>query len=261
MHRILLWRAGLECWNLVAWLLQFKLFVGLRRFDREVGYFAFGANLDPSVLTRRRMRVRAERELLLRDHELRFNQPGTFQGFGFASAEAASGKFVYGKVLTIGAVDARRMDYYEAMPFLKRHRRVSATQNGAHFFFYQATHPRAGLMPTEEYLNKILYSASRSQIIPPAYLAELQATPTLTELTPAADINFLIADYDVWPRSLSGARREYDRKGIKLLIALMNAKLSARWIRPQLPVDLTHPDSPQNPHGEPQLAHDPTGAD
>lgn len=234
MYRLLLWRAGLECWNLAAWLLQFKLLAGLRRFDRPVGYFTFGANLDPSVLARRHMRVRNERELLLHDHELRFNQPGPFQGFGFASAETAPGKFIYGKVLTMGIIDVRRMDYYEVLPVLKKHRRVWVTQDGETLFFYQTTHPRDGLVPTEEYLNKILHSASRSKIIPQDYLAKLQSTQTLAKLIPVTDNNFLIADYDAWPGMLAGIRRRYDRLGIKLLIALMNTKLSAAWIRPQL---------------------------
>jgi hypothetical protein len=226
---------GLEFWNFLAFLLQYPPFKRLRRFDRPVGYFAFGANLDPKVLARRGMRVLGEKELLLRDHVLLFNQAGPFEDFGFASVEAAPGRMVYGKVLTIGRVDAIRMDFYEVLPFIRRHRRVWVEQDGARVFFYQATHPKAGQIPSREYLDKILYSAERSRIIPPALLEELRATPTLEVLIPRRSPHFLIDDYGTGPDWLVAWRKRYDMQGVRLFRFLYGLTFFTRWIRPELP--------------------------
>lgn len=239
MLRLLAWRLGLEFWNSVAWLLQFPPFSALRRFDRPVNYFAFGANLDPKVLARRGMRVRGEYEILLRDHALYFNQPGPIEGFGFASVEAAPGRVAYGKILTIGHIDAKRMDFFEVLPFIHRHRRVWAEQDGQPLFFYQATHPRDGQIPTREYLDKILYSAERSAVIPPALLDELRNTPTLTELVPRRDPHFLLDSYGSGPTWWVAWRQAYDRRGVRLFRALYGLTLFGRWIRPQLPPNST----------------------
>jgi hypothetical protein len=235
MWRLFAWRLELEFWNFLAFLLQFPLFRRLQHFDRPVGYFAFGANLDPSVLARRGMRVLDEKELLLRDHVLLFNQPGPFEGFGFASVEAAPGRMVYGKVLTISRIDAIRMDFYEVLPYIHRHRRVWAEQDGVRVFFYQATHPQAGQIPSREYLDKILYSAERSRIIPPALLEELRNTPTLDVLIPRRSPHFLIDDYGSAPDWLVAWRKRYDMQGVRFFRFLYGLTFFSAWIRPELP--------------------------
>ncbi len=248
MLRLFAWRLCLEFWNFLAWLLQFAPPSFFQRFDQSVDYFAFGANLDPSVLARRTMRVRGEAEILLRDHALYFNQPGPFEGFGFASVEAAPGRLAYGKVLTIGRIDAIRMDFYEVVPFIHRHRRVWAEQDGRRIFFYQATHPRDGQIPTREYLDKILYSAERSSIIPAELLQELRSTPTLAELTPRQDPTFLFERYGSGPTWLVNWLRAYDRRGVALFRRLYPMTLFGRWIRPELPRDSSfNTDRPVTP--------------
>jgi hypothetical protein len=241
MWRVALWRLGLEWWNFVAWLMQIAPFVRFERWNRPVDYFAFGANLDPQVLTRRRMRVRSETEILLRDHALHFNQPGPLEGFGFASVEAAPGCLAYGKLLTLSRIDAIRMDYYEVLPHLRRHRRVWAEQDGRRFFFYQATYSQDGLLPTREYLDKILYSAERSAVIPDDLLSELRNTPTLIDLHPRGVPNFLLDDYGSGPPWLVDLRRRYDVRGTLLFIRLYGITLFSRWIRPQLPPEPINP--------------------
>lgn len=58
MLRLLLWRLGFEFWNLVAAIISVDKWGLFSRLNPPINYFAFGANLDPAVLARRRMRVR-----------------------------------------------------------------------------------------------------------------------------------------------------------------------------------------------------------
>lgn len=229
MLRIIIWRLGFDFWNLIAALLSGEFFrllflilrSPLNRLLYPGYYFAFGANLDPIVLLeRRRMRPLAQEECLLRNHTIRFNQQGPFEGMGFASVHAQEGEMVYGHLIKLTWLDALRMDFSELTSILDRHRRVYVTQDGKRFYFYQATDPRVGLLPSEEYLQKILQAAEQSTLIPRSVLEKLLSTPTLKELKPARNINFIIRDYSVAPRSLEGVRRWYDRS-LKLLRSLI----------------------------------------
>ncbi len=210
MLRLLLWRLGFEFWNLVAAFLSRVSWGLFDSLNRPTTYFTFGANLDPAVLYRRRMCVSAQEEFLVRDYEMRFTQQGPFQGGGFASIEEAPGKAVYGHLLELTRVDAIRMDYSELVPIFNRHHRITHTQDGKTFYFYQATNPVDGLIPTEEYKEKILQAAEKSAIIPPELLSDLRAIPTLDVLEPTSDINLFIDDISAWPDFLHGIMRAYE---------------------------------------------------
>ncbi|MBV7336298.1 hypothetical protein KFU94_50305 [Chloroflexi bacterium TSY] len=240
MLRIIIWRLSFDFWNLIAALLSRDFFLLLFPFLRSpldrllhpVNYFAFGANLDPTVLfERRRMRPLAQEEFILKNHTIRFNQQGPFEGMGFASVHAQDGEMVYGHLITLTWLDALRMDFSELTSILDRHRRVYVTQDGKRFYFYQATDPRAGLLPSEEYLQKILQAAEQSTLIPQSVLEKLRSTPTLTQLEPARNINFFFRDYSATPRFLEGARRWYDRICIKLLRNLIYVSWSTKLIK------------------------------
>ena len=231
MHKLILWRICFDFWNLIAAILSYELFAFLRRFNPPVNYFTFGANLDPAVLHRRCTKPLAQEEFVLRDHGLKFSQKGMWKNFGFASVEAEPGEMVYGRILMLTKLDALRMDYSELVPFLQRHRRVKATQDGKSFYFYQGTRPRAGLMPSEEYLGKILQAAEQSDAIPAHILERLRATPTLKELEVDPDTNFLVPDYNVSPRFLAGSRRAYDQASVWLLRKLIFISLTQRLIK------------------------------
>ena len=79
-------------WDGVALVMQLSGGRLLRHWAQPVVNFAFGANLDPAVLARRRVRPLAQTDFLLRDHALRFNQAGPYKGFGFASVAHAPGE-------------------------------------------------------------------------------------------------------------------------------------------------------------------------
>lgn len=231
MIRLLFWRLGLEFWNLVAALLSRDAFALLRRFDPPTLYFAFGANLDPAVLYRRRMRVLAQEEFLVRDYELRFTQQGPFKGGGFASLEYAPGKAAYGRLLTLTRVDTIRMDFSELLPVFHRHRRITLTQDGKTFYFYQASDPVEGLIPTAEYKAKIMQAAEQSPLIPPEVLMQLRRTPTLDTLEPVEGLNFFIKNYSAWPRSWEGIRRRYEQWCFALFRRMIGWSLLDRYIQ------------------------------
>ncbi|MEM7127894.1 MAG: hypothetical protein AAF702_16290 [Chloroflexota bacterium] len=231
MLRLLLWRLGYEFWNLVAAILSYDTRGLLSRFNPPVNYFAFGANLDPAVLYRRRMRVLGQEEFLLRDHQMRFTQQGPFKGGGFASVEKSPGKVAYGRLLRLSRVDAIRMDYSELLPIFNRHRRITLTQDGKTFFFYQATFPVEGLIPTEEYKGKILQAAEKSELIPPSLLAELRNTPALEKLDLAEGISLFIDDYTAWPHFLHDPLRHYERWCFALFRRTIGLTLVSRLIR------------------------------
>ncbi len=220
MIRLLFWWLGMTFWDGTALLIQLSGGRLLARWAQPTVNFAFGANLDPAVLARRRVRPLAQQDFLLRDHALRFNQAGPYKGFGFASAQHAPGELTFGRLLTLRRVDAIRMNYFELVPFLHKHRTVVASQDGHTFFFYQATWPRENLIPTPEYLGKILRAAEQSTVLPADYLARLQATPALTDLEPPDALHFLIRDYNAPPadkiQGLAGLRRRLDLACVRL---------------------------------------------
>lgn len=228
MLRILLWRASFEFWHLVAFLIS-RLPI-LQRFNREVTYFAFGANLSSAVLQNRQIRPLAQQDYLLEDHELRFNQPGPYKGFGFASVHAAPGKKVFGRLIRMTRVDEMRMDYFELVPVLRRHRKITLTRDGKTFFFYQATRPLEGLRPTEEYLGKIMQAVEQSEIIPPDLLAELKAVRPLDKLEPPEGRNFLV-EIARWPPLLRPLGLKYDVWCRLFMMSIYQRRLFQRWIR------------------------------
>lgn len=211
MLRFLAWRLGFEFWNLVALIISIAPKGLFDRWNPTINYFAFGANLDPAVLYRRRMNVLAQEEFLVRDYEMLFTQQGPFRGGGFASLEHAPGKVAYGRLLTLRRVDAIRMDFSELLPVFKRHRRVTLTQDGHTFYFYQATNSVYGLIPTEEYKGKIMQAAEKSTLIPDDLLTELRNTPVLETLEPTTGLTLFIDDLDSWPAILHPLIHTYDR--------------------------------------------------
>lgn len=228
MFRILLWCIGGEYWHFIALLLQW--FPALQRFNPTVVYFAFGANLAPGVLQNRHIQPIRQRDFILNDHELLFNQPGPYKGFGFASVHAASGKQVFGRLILMRRVDEIRMDYFELVPFLKRHRKITHTQDGETFFFYQATQPLDGLRPTAEYLDKIMQAVEKSTLIPEPLRQEMRRIQPLETLQPTTDRTFLIQLNKNWPSWLQALATWYDVACRRFMMRLYRLQLCQRLL-------------------------------
>ena len=126
MIKAILWYFGSGWTNLVR--------VIRPGYDHKVYYFAFGANLDDSVLTERKIQVFESFDHVLQGACLKFTQPGFYDQHGYASADHQPGGVVYGKVYLILATDARRMDYFEGEACLKVHEKIFDETEGKAFF-------------------------------------------------------------------------------------------------------------------------------
>ena len=129
MFRILFWKIGFE-WAQLRRILW-------PRSDRRVYYFAFGANLAPTVLKQRKIRVYDAFDYVLDDAALRFSLAGFYKNHGYASADAANGESVYGRMYLMLESDAIRMDYFEGVPFLVVHEKVYDRFDHGEFFYYR----------------------------------------------------------------------------------------------------------------------------
>ena len=143
----------------LAWRLCFE-WANLKRCfghgpDR-VKYLGFGANLSGSILRNRRITPLASQTFTLRDYGLRFDHPSPWENCSYASAEYAPGENLHGVLLTLSGRDAARMDFYESVPYLRRHRRTWVDQDGARLYYYLTNRSTPRLHPTEEYLGYIV---------------------------------------------------------------------------------------------------------
>lgn len=203
MLRAILWILGSEWANLMRLLSP--------RYEDRVYYFTFGANLDQSVLRQRRIRVYSSFDHALENAALRFTQPGFYHQHGYASADAAEGEAVYGKVYEILARDARRMDYFEGEPFLRVHDKIYAGVGDIEFYYYRTTRIVDGLKPTREYLDYLLNAYAEMGIVPAGYIERMSATEILDRFEPMRNPSVFVRDLHSWPRWLHPILIGYER--------------------------------------------------
>jgi len=172
--------------------------------EKEVNYFAFGANLSKNILAERRIFALRSRPFGLRNHILKFNQAGPYVGSAFASVHEQTGSTVYGELMTISTLDLWRMHSMELVPFLKKHRVINFEQSEDRGFFYQATITVDGLAPTDIYLDKIMGHMKKNPLVPSTYLQAFAEQKTCGRESIAKDVYFLM-DY----RQSQGLRRIY----------------------------------------------------
>lgn len=204
MLRALLWKLGAEWANLIRLLRP--------RYHDRVHYFTFGANLDESVLKQRRIRVFDSFDHALENAALRFTQPGFYHQHGYASADAAEGEVVYGKVYLILARDARRMDYFEGEPFLRVHEKIYAHAGDIEFYYYRTTRIVDGLKPTREYLDYLLNAYATMDIVPHEYSEKMAATEILETFEPMQNPSVFVRDLQAWPEWMHPILISYERK-------------------------------------------------
>ena len=223
MLRIFLWKAGFE-WAHFARILW-------PRHERKVYYFAFGANLSPDVLLQRRIRVYEAVDYVLQDAALRFSLAGFYKDHGYASADAAEGERVYGRMYLILERDAVRMDYFEGVPFLGVHDKIYGSFNGSDFFFYRAVRALDGLKPTREYLDYLLTAYRQMDEVPPAYLDSIAATEVLERFEPQDQTGDFVRDIGRWPAALHPMLVAYEGLCLRLVEFLWNRSLLHWMIR------------------------------
>ncbi len=209
MHRILLWKIGAELAHLKRALSP--------RHEKKVYYFAFGANLSREILELRKMKIFEEFDYVLCDSALRFTKFGFFKDHGFASADPEPGENVYGKMYLILERDAKRMDYFEGVPFLKEHEQIIGRADEFDFFFYRTSRVTTGLRPTREYLDYIIGAYEQMSFVPDDYLRDLKATRVLEEFFPPEQPRERIKHFDRWPRFCSPMLIAYEKLFIKII--------------------------------------------
>jgi hypothetical protein len=196
-----------------------------------VYYFAFGANLSPDVLTQRRIRVYEAFDYVLQDAALRFSLAGFYREHGYASADAADGERVYGRMYLILERDAVRMDYFEGVPFLGVHDKVYGSFNDAGFFFYRAVRALDGLKPTREYLDYLLTAYREMDAVPRDYLDSIAATEVLERFEPQNRTGDFVRHIERWPAALHPLLVAYEALCLRLVEFLWNRSLLQWMIR------------------------------
>ena len=170
MLRYILWRLLFEFCNIRRLLLGHG--------SERVQYLAFGANLSEAIMNQRRILPFAMKPFTLRDHGLRFDHPGPWIGCAYASVEPAQGESVYGFLYTLSQRDAARMDFYEAVPVIRRYRRTWVEQDGERLYFYQTNRSTPHLNPTDEYLGYIVGGLDAHPDVPAEYRESMAARRT-----------------------------------------------------------------------------------
>ena len=203
MLKAILWYLGSEWANLVR--------IFRPGHDNKVYYFAFGANLDDSVLGERKIRVFDSFDHALTDASLEFTQPGFYHEHGYASADYCPGATVYGRVYLILATDAKRMDYFEGEAVLKVHEKAYGETRGITFYYYRTTRILEGLKPTQEYLDYLLTAYHEMDIVPEDYIKQIKKTEVLQDLLPMQTTHTFILDLESWPKPLQPLLLHYER--------------------------------------------------
>jgi len=221
--RIILWKSGFE------WAHLKRILAPATR--RKIYYFAFGANLSPEILKLRRVRVYEAFDYVLDDAGLRFSLAGFYKDHGYASADAAAGESVFGKMYLILERDAERMDYFEGVPFLNVHEKVFRKVNGSDFFFYRAIKAQEGLKPTQEYLDYLTTAYREMPDVPKDYIDCLAATEVLDRLLPPDQTGEFVRNIDRWPSFLHSTLIFYEGLCQRIVEFLWNRSLLHWMIR------------------------------
>ena len=223
MLRIILWKTGFE-WAQLKRILW-------PRADRKIYYFAFGANLSADVLEQRRIRIYEAFDHVLEDASLNFSQAGFYREHGYASADAAEGEVVYGKMYLILERDAERMDYFEGVPFLCVHEKVFAKVKGKDFYFYRAIQMFDGLKPTQEYLDYLVTAYRAMPDVPQAYTDSMAATEVLEHFIVQDQTGEFVRDINRWPAFMHPLLVYYEGFCLRLVEFLWNRSLLQWMIR------------------------------
>ena len=198
---------------------------------KRVYYFAFGANLSPNILRLRRISVYETFDYVLEDCALNFSQRGFYKDHGFASADASVGGRVYGKMYLIRQSDAKRMDYFEGVPFLKAHAKIVQQVQGKPFYFYRSQTPLNDLKPTQQYLNYLTHAYRNMDIVPSQYTDALLATKVLKTLEPQDQTGVFVRHLSRWPKALHPLLKLYEKHCHRLVEILWNRSLLGWMIR------------------------------
>ena len=139
---------------------------------------------------------------------------------------------VYGRMYLILESDARRMDYFEGVPFLNAHEKVFRQGEGRQGYEFRNTEIVDGLKPTREYLDYILNAYESMEIVPQTYLEHLKSTEILEEFMPIADTGTFVSDLSRWPKLFRPGLLGYERLMLKFVEVTWHKSLIQWAIKP-----------------------------
>lgn len=148
---------------------------------RRHKYFAFGANMNLSLLQKKSIFPKASQPAKVVDFRIEISSPCEWVGKGFASISPNSGSEVFGVVHDVTTAELAILDVLEWVPF-QFHKRVevtvSALDGSASYtaWAYVSRHPRNDLKTSEGYRNLLVRSA-RELGLPGPYVEELEKLP------------------------------------------------------------------------------------
>ncbi|MCA9523362.1 MAG: gamma-glutamylcyclotransferase [Myxococcales bacterium] len=144
--------------------------------------FAYGANMSPRSLARRRIVPRASSHARLEGHELVFNAPGLppFEP-AFANVRPKPGATVYGVLHWLDPADQVRLDRLEGAGWL--YKRVGCDVFGPgdepyHAFLYRSWPRFPAFRPSRRYLE-LLVDGAQHFGLPDAWCQMLRSTPAV----------------------------------------------------------------------------------
>jgi hypothetical protein len=146
----------------------------------SVHYFAFGANMSSAVLRRRGIEVLSREPARLRGYRLVFDLAG-FRWLepAFASIVRHPAHDVYGVLYRLTPDQLERVDSYEGRAYSFIEVEVEGARSGTtRSRTYQTRRSTPGLRPSRRYL-RVLCGGARENGLPPAYLRELGAHPSV----------------------------------------------------------------------------------
>jgi hypothetical protein len=145
-----------------------------------VNYFAFGANMSSVVLRRRGIVVLSREPARLRGHRLVFDLPGIpWVEPAFASIVPDPEHDVYGVLYRLTPDQLDRVGNYEGSGYSVIEVEVEGERSGTRWCStYQTKRPASGLRPSRRYL-RVLCEGARENELPPSYLRELGAHPSV----------------------------------------------------------------------------------
>ena len=153
-------------------------------------------------MKQRRIQVFDSLDHVLEETAIKFTQSGFYKDHGYASADPAPGEKAYGRLLLILKSDEKRMDYFEGVPFLKVHEKISSSFDGNPFYFYRAVDPADNLKPTQEYLDYITSAYRQMDGIPEPLIVSMESTEVLTDFQMPDQTGTFVRNINNWPTGL-----------------------------------------------------------
>lgn len=227
--------------RILVWRLAYHFFCFLKAIGiqgRSQFYFAYGGNLDPQVLRRRKIHPLRHMDYLLEGFRLTFDHEIPYKGAAMASITPSTGERVPGRIYEIRWIDSCRLDCMEAHTVFRRYAKRWMDVPGLGFcFYYRTNRSKSDLLPLKDYVRKILEGYRLLSVVDSKALENLERIPALDQRVPKDPPDFLIRNYEALGRSLRPLLVWYDRKCVRLFAAMIfKPSWFERWCRlPEAP--------------------------